>query len=68
VPHVGAFIHRHLQCESNGLDHTAMLELQEEPVAAGAGQGGTEADRGTRGRGVGGVDVQKGEIALTQRD
>jgi hypothetical protein len=63
VPHLDAFTHRHRQGEGGRVDHTVMLELQEGPVAARAGQRGMEADRGLRGASVGGVHVQEGEIA-----
>src|SRR3712207_2989701 len=43
-------------------------ELEEEPVAAGRGEGRREADRVAAGAVLGGVDVQEGKIALAQRD
>lgn len=43
-----------------------MPELQEQPRAAKAGQRGTESDERARGSGVNGVDVRKGEIAVTE--
>ena len=59
--------------ERRGADHAVVLEVQEQPVVAGAGDGGGEGDarpgRGdTVAGGAGGVHVQVGQVAVTERD
>jgi hypothetical protein len=45
-----------------------MLGLQEEPVMAGAGRGGTQADRGTRVGVSAGCRCSTPRFAVAQRD
>ena len=50
--------------EGGGLDAALVLELQEEAIAAGGREGRAELD----GSLVGGVDVEEGEVTLSQGD